>query len=137
MRSVGRSLMVDTEVIVSFVPSRSEGLPDVREVVVRPDRLEVNSEGNWITFPFSKIGRRQESALRSFVKRFVGKRPFALLVGERDWCRPPSERYFVWYTTPPLKTYMPEDEGKSYSESYFPRIHEVMARGLHGTFDLA
>ena len=129
--------MGDTDGVVSLVPSHCEGLPDVREVVVRPDCLEVNSEGNRITFPFSKIGRRQESALRSFIKRLVGRRPFALLVGERDWCRPPSERYFVWYTTPPVKTYMPDDEGTSYSESYFPRIHEVMAGGLYGTFDLA
>ena len=129
--------MVDTEEVVRFAPSRSEGLPGVREVVVRPDRLEVNAEGKWITFPFSKIGRRQESAITSFIKRLVRKRPFALMVGERDWCRPPRERYFVWYTTPTLKTYMPEDDEPNYSASYFSRIHEVMANGPYGTFDLA
>ena len=133
-----RRLVADTEKLVRFAPSRADGLPDVREVVVRPDRLDVNTEGEWITFPFCKIGRRQESAVVSFLKRLVGKDPAVKLVGERDWCRPPKDRFFIWYTSPPLKTYMPEDEGRDYGSSYFPRIHRVMwASGRYGTFDLA
>jgi hypothetical protein len=121
---------------IRFVPSSAEGLPDVREVVVYPDRLEVNSGGQWITFPFRQIGRRQEPRLVSFLKRLVGKYPYPAMVGERDWFHPPKERYFLWYTKPPLKTCMPEDELEDYAPSYFLRIQVVLRAGGYVTADL-
>src|SRR5262249_56852241 len=104
--------------LVSFRPSHAEGLPDVQEVVVRPDRLEVNAAGSWLTFPFSRIGRRQESRLVSFVKRLAGRQPWPVMVADRDWFHPPPDRFFLWYTDPPLRTCMPEDEPAEYAVTY-------------------
>jgi hypothetical protein len=121
---------------VRFRPSRAEGLPDVREVVVRPDRLEVNTSGLWVTFPFRRIGRRQETRAMSFVKRLLGRHPWRVMVGERDWFHRPPERFFLWYTEPPLRTCMPLDEPADYAASYFARIEDVVLSGGYATFDL-
>jgi hypothetical protein len=122
--------------VVRFRPSRAEGLPDVREVVVYPDRLEVNTAGRWLTFPFPQIGRRQESRLASFLKRLVGKHPYPVMVADRDWFHPPRDRFFLWYTDPPLRTCMPEDEPADYAAGYFSRIQVVLRSGGYATFDL-
>jgi hypothetical protein len=45
------------EKCLRFVPSRVEGLPDVAEVVVRPNRLEVLSQGRWHSFRLADITR--------------------------------------------------------------------------------
>jgi hypothetical protein len=121
---------------IQFVPSSAEGLPDVREIVVYPDRLEVNTAGQWVAFPFRQIGRRQESRLVSFLKRLLGKYPYPVMVADRDWFHLPKDRYFLWYTDPPLKTCMPEDEPQDRSSSYFFRIQRVLAAGGYATFDL-
>ncbi len=122
--------------LVRFRPSRAVGLPDVREVVVHPDRLEVNTAGSWLTFPFSRIGRRQESRVASFVKRLTGRTPWPVLVADRDWFHPPQERFFLWYTDPLLRTCMPEDEPVEHAASYFSRIQMVLGSGGYATSDL-
>jgi hypothetical protein len=123
---------------VRFFPSRVEGeWSDVREVVIKPSELMVHGEGGWVTVPFSTIGRRQELKIVSFLKRLVGVKPLCRIVGERDWCRPPTERFFLWFTVPPLKTYMPSTETPYYSGSLFPQIHETLHHGGFTTFDLA
>jgi hypothetical protein len=121
---------------VRFRPSRAEGLPDVREVVVHPDRLEVNTAGSWVTFLFKRIGQRQESRVVSLAKRLVGRATWPVLVADRDWFHPPRDRYFLWYTDPPLWTYMPEDESAVHTGSYFARIQMVLALGGYATSDL-
>jgi hypothetical protein len=128
----------ETEItrLVRFRPSRAEGLPDVREVVVRPDRLEVNTAGSWLTFRFSRIGRRQESRVVSLVKRLVRRAPGAVMVADRDWFHAPPDRYFLWYTDPPLRTCMPEDEPADRAASYFSRIQAVLYSGGFATCDL-
>ena len=40
-----------------FVPSAVEGLPGVAEVAVFPDRLELLSEGKWVTVRLLDIAR--------------------------------------------------------------------------------
>jgi hypothetical protein len=122
--------------VVRFRPSRTEGLPDVREVVVRSDRLEVNTAGRWVTFPFDRIGRRQESRVTSFIKRLVGRQPWRGMVADRDWFHLPRDRFFLWYTDPPLRTCMPEHEPADHAASYFARIQAVIGSGGYGTFDL-
>jgi hypothetical protein len=121
---------------VRFCPSRAEGLPDVRGVVVHPDRLEVNTAGSWLTFPFSRIGRRQESRVVSLVKRLAGRAPWPVMVADRDWFHAPRDRFFLWYTDPPLRTCMPEDEPADRASSYFLRIQTVLTKGGYATYDL-
>ncbi len=119
-----------------FVPSAAEGLPSVSEVVVHPDRLEVKSQGKWLTFPFKEIARPQESRLLSIVKRLFGTTPCPPMVADKDWFHPPKDRFFRWYTQPPLVTLMPEDELEEYGASYFVRIQEVLRSGGYAAFDL-
>jgi hypothetical protein len=45
----------EDESSVRFTPSRVDGLNSVSEVVVRPDRLELFSEGEWIVIRFPDI----------------------------------------------------------------------------------
>jgi hypothetical protein len=122
--------------LVRFCPSRVEGLPDVRDVIVYPDRLEVNTRGSWVTFRFSQIGRRQESRVVSLVKRLAGLFPLPALVADRDWFHPPRDRFFLWYTDPPLRTCMPLDEAADHASSYFSRIQAVLWSGGYATSDL-
>jgi hypothetical protein len=122
--------------VVRFHPSHAEGLPDVREVVVRPDRLEVNTAGRWVSFPFRRIGRRQESRVMSLVKWLVRGTHWPVLVADRDWFHPPRDRFFLWYTDPPLRTCMPEDEPADHAASYFSRIQAVLWSGGYATSDL-
>jgi hypothetical protein len=122
--------------LVRFRPSRAEGLPDVREIVVHPDRLEVNTGGSWLTFPFRRMGRRSESWVMSLIKRLARRPPWPVLVADRDWFHPPPDRYFLWYTDPPLRTCMPEDEPVERAASYFYRIQAVLGLGGYATFDL-
>jgi len=128
--------MVETPEPLRFTPSRAEGLPDVREVAVYPDRIEVDTAGRRVTFAFVDIARPQESPVCSLLKRIMGKRPWPRLVADRDWFHSPRDRFFVWYTDPPLKTYMPEDEAQDYDRSYFSRIRLVVLSGGFSTYDL-
>ena len=128
--------MVEAAKSLRFMPSRSEGLPDVREVAVYPDRLEVNMEGRWASYPFAAIARPQEPPVCSFLKRIIGKRPWPRMVADRDWFHPPKDRFFVWYSDPPLETYLPNDEAEDYGASCFLRIKQVVQSGGFSTFDL-
>jgi hypothetical protein len=58
------------------------------------------------------------------------------MVAERDWFHPPPDRFFLWYTDPPLRTCMPEDEPAEYAASYFSRIQGVLRSGGYATGDL-
>jgi hypothetical protein len=108
----------------------------VSEVAVHPDRLEVNTAGSWVTFRFSTIGRRQESRLVSLVRRLTRQAPPSVLVADKDWFHPPRDRYFLWYTDPPLQTCMPDDEAADYAVSYFARIQAILWSGGYATADL-
>jgi len=128
--------MIDAPESLRFTPSRADGLPDVHEVVVHPDRIEVETEGRWVTFAFADIGRPQEPAVCSLLKRLIARQPWPRLVADRDWFHPPKDRFFLWYTDPPMKTYMPEDETQDYDTSYFARIRRVVESGGFATYDL-
>src|ERR1019366_2653981 len=91
------------EECVRFTPPAVDGLPDVSEVAIFPDRCEVLSSGRWIAFQYDRIGRRQEPRVVSWLKRLLGRSPRPVLVGEREFCT--SRRYVVFYTNPKLKIY--------------------------------
>jgi len=59
---VGQEAASKSERSLRFVPSRVEGLPDVAEVVFRPDRLELLSAGRWVLVRFAEIARRPRPA---------------------------------------------------------------------------
>src|SRR4051794_16061074 len=93
-----------------FVPSRVEGLPEVAEVIVYPDRLELLSAGKWVVFRFAEIAHwPRPTWLRKWLSRF-GWRPGWLPVADRDWFHPPRDRYFTFYTEPQITVFLPDEE---------------------------
>jgi hypothetical protein len=125
------------EPYLQFVPSRVEGVPDVGEVVVRPDQLELQSAGRWLTYPFEEMARWPWPAWLWRSLSRVGVRPGPLPVGDRDWFHAPPDRYFAFYTEPPIVVYMPPDEPAGpYSRTHFFRVQQVMRAGGFTTFDL-
>jgi hypothetical protein len=117
---------------VSFIPSRVEGLAGVSLVVVHPDRLELVTGDTRRAFSFAGIGRPLGAGL---LRRVLGRA--RLYVASRDFCQAPSDRYFRWYTDPPLITFMPSDEVADYATCTFSRIREIVRAGGFDTYDLA
>ena len=113
-----------------FVPSRVEGLPDVSEVAIYPDRLELQSAGKWVVFRFTDLARWPRPAwLRRLLFR-AGWRPRWLPVADRDWFHLPRDRFFAFYTRPPVIVYLTDDDpGVGYDETLFRRIQAVIGAG--------
>ena len=120
-----------------FVPSRVEGLPDVSEVVVRPDRLELLSAGRWAVIGFAEIARWPRPARLWRLLFRLGWRPRWLPVADRDWFHPPPDRFFRFYTNPPVTVFLTDEDGEiGYGETLFRRVQEVIGSGGFHTFDL-
>lgn len=121
-----------------FVPSRVEGLPDVTEIAVSPDRLELKSAGEWVVRPFASMVKWPRPAwLWQALFRLGWRRRWGLAVADRDWFHRPPDRFFSFYTTPPLVVYMPNDEiTEGYAETTFVRIQMVMRSGGFASNDL-
>jgi hypothetical protein len=119
-----------------FVPSRVEGLPDVREVVVFADRLELATHSKQSRIWLAQIAHWPQPR---WLWRWLFRariRPRWLPVADRDWFHAPSDRFFKFYTDPPLQIFMPVDEHLENGKSHFMRIQEVLMSGGFHTFDL-
>lgn len=121
---------------VSFVPSRVEGIDGVTEVTVFRDRLELQTVRERLTFRFGDIGRRQEPGVVSALKRCFLVRPYPRMIADRNWFLAPPDRYFKFYTNPPITVYMPADDTWEYVGSCFLKIQQVVRSGGFETFDL-
>ena len=67
----------------------------------------------------------------------AGLRPRWLPVGERDWFKAKSERFFRFYTWPPIVVYMPEEPAEAdYGSTLFRRVQDVLLEGGFVTWDL-
>jgi hypothetical protein len=127
----------NTEPSLRFVPSRVEGLPDVSEVAVHPDRLELLSGGRRVIVPFAEVARWPRPVrLRRRLAR-LGWRPGRLPVADRDWFHPPRDRFFRFYTDPPLRVFLADEDPRiGYGETLFRRVQEVIESGGFDTCDL-
>jgi hypothetical protein len=124
------------EEVLRFVPSRVEGLPDVREVAVFPDRLELLSAGKWVVVRLRDIAKWPRPCwFWRFIDR-IGWRPRSLSVGERDWFHAPRDRFFAFYKSPPLVVYMPDEAECDYAKTCFVELQKVIRRGGFDTYDL-
>jgi hypothetical protein len=119
-----------------FVPSRVEGLPGVAEVTVFPDRMELLSEGRTVVVHWADIAYwpRPRGLWRRLAR--LGWKPKWLPIGDRDWFHAPADRFFRFYTDPPLTIYMPDETGVEYHDTCFRRLQRVIFRGGFNTFDL-
>jgi hypothetical protein len=111
-------------------------MPDVSEVALFPDRLEVNSAGQWVVLRFADMARWPRPAWLWRLLHRAGRRPRWLPVADRNWFRSPPDRYFAFYTKPRLVVYMPADEPREYEGSHFVRVKNVLAAGGFDTCDL-
>ncbi len=121
-----------------FVPSAVEGLPVVTEAVLFPDRLELLSGGKWVAIHFLEIARWYG---RDWLYRPLARLGFRVRgwpsVADRDWFHPPAERFFRFFTVPPVTVFMPDEPHETtYGETIFRRVQDVMAAGGFATFDL-
>jgi hypothetical protein len=115
---------------VRFRPSKVRGLPDVDEVAVYPDQLDVRTAGEWRTFRFADFGLRQDSQWGARLKEKLGIRPYRTLVAHLVYVREPyEESHFEFLTDPRLTVYMPADGPALSPDSHFRRIQEVLRRG--------
>ena len=122
---------------IRFKPSCVEGVDDVQEVAVFPDRLEFVTPNGAIRHCFEDMAVSQQSVLGRFLSRVCGAKPRPALVADRDWCREPKDRFFIFYTQPPIRVCMPMDERPGFGDSYHRRITELIMSGGYDTFDMA
>ena len=123
---------------LQFTPSAVEGLPAVTEVFICPDRLELLSEGEWVVVRFLEIARWHRGG---WLYRPLARLGFEVRgwpsVADRDWFHPPAERFFRFYTEPPVTVFMPDEPLETdYGRTMFRLVQEVLASGGFGTFDL-
>lgn len=121
-----------------FTPSRVDGLADVTEVAVFPDRLELcHGVDKKTVIRFSQIARSLANDWFSQLMSRLGWRRGPAYVADRDWFHPPSERFFRFYTTPSLAIYLPDEPANtSYCHTLFRRIQDIILKGGFLTFDL-
>ncbi len=120
-----------------FVPSRVEGLPDVTEAVVAPDRLILLSRGRWASVSFAEIAHwPRPTRLRRWLAQ-LGWRPCWLPVGEHDGFHPPSARFFRFFTRPPIVVSLADEpRDRDYGSTLFARVRNVLREGGFHTWDL-
>ena len=115
---------------VQWMPSKVEGALGISGATVFPDRIELRSESGTIVHRFAEIA---QWPFPRFVWRALagfGMRPRWLPVGDRDWFHSPENRFFRFYTHPPVTVYCePEPEDMAYSDTLFFRIQDVMRSG--------
>ena len=121
---------------ITLIPSRVDWTTEVTSVTVWPFRLDVETTEGTQEFSFDAIGKIQESAIMRFMKGLLGAKQRGTLVADRDWFHPPQDRFFCFYTDPPMKIYMPSDDTVEYEESVFFRVQAVIRSGGFETFDL-
>ncbi len=119
-----------------FVPFRVDGVRDVIEAAVYPDRLELVSGGNRVSFPFRDMAHWPQPRWLWRLLSAFGIRPGWLPIGERDWFHPANERFIRFYAAPPMTIYIPDDPHTVYHLTLFRRIQDVIAKGGYSTFDL-
>jgi len=122
---------------LTFEPSRVEGLPHVTEVAVHPQELALFSGGEWVCYRFAEIAHWPTPGAFWRAVSMLGWRPKQLYVGERDWFHPPAERFFRFFTTPPITVYLADEPAETdYGSTLFQRVLQVIAEGGFWTYDL-
>lgn len=121
-----------------FIPSAVKGLPEVSEVDIYPDRLELMSAGQLRVFRFIDIANWGRFG---WFYRGIAQIGWGVFrnpcVGIRDWFHPPSLRFFCFYTQPRLQIFLPDEAiDLPYNEILFVKIKEIISSGGFSTSDM-
>ena len=124
------------QIPLRFIPTKCEGLPDVTEVDVFTDRLEIKSAGALHVYHFEDMVQwPRHHWIFSILEKFHLRsrwRP----IGERDWFHKPGERFFRFFTTPPIQIYIPDTEEMDYHHSIYLKVLKIILKGGYDTSDL-
>jgi beta-glucosidase/6-phospho-beta-glucosidase/beta-galactosidase len=88
---------------IRVVPTRTEGLPEVTEVIFYHDRVTACSAGQWVVMPFAPVARWPRPVWLRKALAWVGYPPPWRLIADRDWVATATESLFVFYYTPTFK----------------------------------
>jgi hypothetical protein len=106
-----------------FVPKRVEGLSDVTEVAVFGDRVELlGCKGGCRHIRRDRRPRRLVFSLDQLHHGLP-------CVGDRDWFYAPEDRFIIFYTTPRLVAYFPDEVGVEYDTTCFRQLQKIITQG--------
>lgn len=122
-----------------FVPSAVDGLSSVSEVILFSDRLEALSEDRLVVIRFLDIARWYR--IGGYFHRLFARWGWGVYgwpsVADRDWFHPPAERFFRFFTNPPITIYLPDESSETpYAQTIFRRVQDIIALDGFGTQDL-
>jgi hypothetical protein len=110
--------MPNIDDIVRFLPSRVDGIPHVQEVCISREALEIVADGKRHVFPFLSFARGREI--------YSGRVP----VGELHFSKSRyTDSHVIFYTTPQITVFMPNNSPTEYPDSHFWKIQEILSAG--------
>jgi hypothetical protein len=116
------------------VPTRTEGLPGVTEVVFYCDRMAVCSAGEWRVIPFAPFARWPRPAGLRKMLAWFGYRPPWRTIADRNWVDTETKSLFVFYSNPPIKIWLFYSE--DYVASPYFQVQQLLRQGGYDTFDI-
>ena len=128
---------MDADEGLRFVPSRVDGLPNVTEAVIHRDRLELLTDATWMAYPFAEMTESSWCGKQwRRLRQLMGWRTGAQYIGERDYCHPPAERFFRFFTKPRITVYLVDESVEGYAATFFFRVSSTIQDGGFATYDL-
>lgn len=112
-----------------FRPKQVEGVRDVVEVAIFPDRLEllIQSAPTLTIVEFVEMAARPFSGFfwRWAFRHGLRRRPFIA----EAYLASPSERCIKWYSRPSITVYLPEEDAGLRGQTRLARVQEIIQAG--------
>lgn len=120
---------------VKFIPSKVEGLRNVKSVAIHPQKIEIETESEAICFEFQNLVKlsRPKRFWRLMQKLGLHSNFY---VGEKYFEYPPHKRFFIFHTDPQIKVFMPLDEPENWIKGSYGKSQFMMKRGGYALMDM-
>ena len=122
--------------VVSFTPSRVDGLENVIVVSVYRYKIKLKTKNKTFVYKFGRIAIWPSPIWLNQIKALLGTPPKWLPVADRDSFHAPQDRYFQFFTQPPIKIFMPLDDPEEVQSSTYWRVREILWQGGYNSYDL-
>ena len=122
--------------IVSFAPSRVDGLENVKKVIVYRYKIKLETPEKTFVYRFGRIATWPDPAWLNQIRALLGTPPKWLPVADRDSFHAPPDRFFRFYTKPPIKIFMPINDKNNLEESTYWKVREILWQGGYNSSDL-